>query len=85
MSSVIGGLRSTAGEYSSDIQSAMGNLKALNSTINEMSSISKDLIDEADVLRGIIDKPSGAHAGPFRFKGQPGACDKEPQGCSQLR
>ena len=56
MSSVIGGLRSTAGEYSSDIQSAMGNLKALNSTINEMSSISKDLIDEADVLRGIIDK-----------------------------
>ena len=56
MGAMLGGLKSISGQYSSDIQSAMGNTKALNATVIEVSDIGKKMIDQIADLNKIIDE-----------------------------
>jgi len=56
MGGMLSGLKSVAGEYSSDIQSTMGNAKALNATVIEVSDIGKKMIDQIADLNKIIDQ-----------------------------
>ena len=56
MGAMLGGLKSISGQYSTDIQSAMGNTKALNATVIEVSDIGKKMIDQIADLNKIIDE-----------------------------
>ncbi|MGB5824689.1 MAG: hypothetical protein WBH44_11505 [Proteocatella sp.] len=53
---MVGGLKSTAGQYSSDIISTMGNTKALNESVSELAELSKVVIDGIVDLNDIIDE-----------------------------
>lgn len=53
---MVGGMKSTAGQYSSDIKSTMGNTKALNETVSEIAELSKVVIDGTVALNKVIDE-----------------------------